>query len=251
MLRYAMLCYAMLGVEGPSSIERKRASERASQSDTSSSMDPIRAPPSPCDAHPEDSYYMQLALQEAELAYEAGEVPIGCVIVAPCTDTSQTASKQEASSRVVGRGRNRTNEDYNATRHAELVAIDAMIAASKERPVSLQEPHKSNMPFSLAGHTVYVTVEPCIMCIAALRALQLSRLVFGCSNPKFGGCGSTLPLEASLCMAETTSVDTLAVRDGVFRPAAILLLRRFYLRVNERAPKPKSKKNRSLKMPSL
>lgn len=71
-----------------------------------------------------------------------------------------------------------------ATRHAELEAIDAILANKSITP---------NMTtYPLSTTTLYVTVEPCIMCAAALRQLGIKEVFYGCANDRFGGCGSVL-----------------------------------------------------------
>lgn len=85
---------------------------------------------------------------------------------------------------VIGTGRNQVNETKNATRHAELVAIDQVKTWCMSKCLSFED--------VLHDCCLYVTVEPCIMCAAALRFLDIPRVVFGCANERFGGCGSIL-----------------------------------------------------------
>lgn len=106
----------------------------------------------------DDTYYMKLALREAQMAYHAGEIPIGCVMV--CRDT------------VVARCHNMTQRLTDVTAHAEMQAITA---ASEQLGGKY-----------LNDCTLYVTVEPCIMCAGALGWAQLGRLVFGCPDEKRG-----------------------------------------------------------------
>ncbi len=110
---------------------------------------------------------MRQALREAERAFEAREVPVGCVIV--------------LEGRVIGRGWNRTEGSGDPTAHAEMLAIGA--AAS-----TLGYPR-------LTGATVYVTAEPCIMCTGALLLARVDRVVFGASEPKFGALGSRISMQ--------------------------------------------------------
>lgn len=105
-----------------------------------------------------DEKYMNLALYEAQLAFNQGEIPVGCVIVADDT--------------VIGRGHNLTQLLHDVTAHAEMQAITA--AAETLGGKYLQ------------GCTLYVTVEPCIMCAGAIGWAQVSRLVYGASDPKRG-----------------------------------------------------------------
>lgn len=104
--------------------------------------------------------YMDIALTEARNAADRGEVPVGAVIVAPTGE-------------VVSRAGNRTRELSDPTAHAEILAIRAACAAlGSER---------------LPGHDLYVSLEPCPMCAAALSAARIARLYYGASDPKSGG----------------------------------------------------------------
>ena len=107
---------------------------------------------------------MQAALAEARLAGEAGEVPIGAVVV------------QEGS--IVARGQNRVLRDLDPTAHAEIVALRAAAAVLGN--------------YRLTGCTLYVTLEPCAMCAGAMIHARLARLVFAAADPKAGAAGSVL-----------------------------------------------------------
>ena len=103
--------------------------------------------------------FMELALDEARAAADRGEVPVGAVIV-----------KDGA---VVARAGNRTRELADPTAHAEMLAIRAACRVlGSER---------------LAGHDLYVTLEPCPMCAAAISAARIGRLYYGAADPKSGG----------------------------------------------------------------
>lgn len=106
----------------------------------------------------DDTFYMKLALQEAQKAVEAGEVPVGAVVV--CRN------------QVVGRGHNLTETLHDVTAHAEMQAITA--AANTLDGKYLNE------------CTIYVTVEPCVMCAGAIGWAQIGRLVYGASDEKRG-----------------------------------------------------------------
>lgn len=110
------------------------------------------------DTMTEDEKYMRLALHEAQLALEADEIPIGCVIV--------------ANGQVIGRGHNLTETLHDVTAHAEMQAITAA-----EETISGKY---------LTGCTLYVTVEPCPMCAGAIGWSQLSRIVYGAPDTKRG-----------------------------------------------------------------
>lgn len=105
-----------------------------------------------------DTQYMQMALREAQCAFDEGEVPVGAIVV--CKD------------RVIARAHNLTETLNDVTAHAEMQAITA--AAN-----SLGGKY-------LTGCTLYVTVEPCVMCAGAIAWAQVSRIVFGASDEKRG-----------------------------------------------------------------
>ncbi|EIM85498.1 cytidine deaminase-like protein [Stereum hirsutum FP-91666 SS1] len=166
--------------------------------------------------------WMRQAMDMAEEALTASEVPVGCIFV--------------RDGKVIARARNRTNELRNATRHAELEAIDAILAD----PVLTPE-HK---PYPLSDTVLYVTVEPCIMCASALRQMGIKEVFYGCANERFGGCGSVLGVNAGLVHPKHPAYKATA---GYCREEAIMVLRRFYITENTNAPAPKSKSNRVLK----
>jgi tRNA(adenine34) deaminase len=104
--------------------------------------------------------FMDLALDEARAAGARGEVPIGAVVVSP-------------DGAVVARAGNRTRELSDPTAHAEVLALRAACAAAgSER---------------LPGHDLYVTLEPCPMCAAAISFARVARLYYGAADPKSGG----------------------------------------------------------------
>ena len=105
-----------------------------------------------------DQEYMQKALIEAKQAFEEGEVPVGAVIV--CRD------------RIIARAYNLTERLTDVTAHAEMQAITAAANALGGK--------------YLTDCTLYVTIEPCVMCAGALAWAQLSRIVYGASDPKRG-----------------------------------------------------------------
>jgi tRNA(adenine34) deaminase len=105
--------------------------------------------------------HMEHALDEARAAFGRAETPVGAVIVDPAGD------------RIVARAGNRTRELHDPTAHAEMLAIRAACAElGSER---------------LPGFDIYVTLEPCAMCAAAIGAARLARLCYGAPDPKSGG----------------------------------------------------------------
>ena len=109
-----------------------------------------------------DDIYMNLAMKQAEIAEENGDVPIGAVIV--------------CENRIIAKAYNQREQLADPTAHAEIIAL-TQAAASFEN-------------WRLHGCTIYVTLEPCPMCAGALVLARLDRLVFGCEDPKTGACGS-------------------------------------------------------------
>lgn len=114
----------------------------------------------------EDEKYMKKALKLAEKAFEAGEVPIGCIIV--------------HDGKIIGRGYNRRNTDHSTLSHAEMIAIKK--ACAKLHDWRLEE------------CTMYVTLEPCQMCSGAIVQSRIDRVVIGAMNPKAGCAGSILDI---------------------------------------------------------
>ena len=180
----------------------------------------------------EDLKWMREALAMAQEAFSAAEVPVGCVFV--------------RNGKLIAKARNRTNELMNATRHAELEAIDYILSIfpPKNENFSLS-PHSGppgDNPF--AETTLYVTIEPCIMCASALRQVGIKRVCFGAGNERFGGNGSVVPVHSDPMLKNAPPYEAVG---GFYREDAIMLLRRFYLTENVYAPNPRSKAKRVLK----
>ncbi|KAL9645216.1 hypothetical protein ABK040_002417 [Willaertia magna] len=166
-----------------------------------------------------DEEFMKEALKMAEKALMEGEVPVGCVIV--------------YNGKIIGRGSNKTNETKNGTRHAEFVAIDEIYETMDNQLI--QE------DFFFSKCELYVTVEPCIMCAGALSLLQFGKIIFGCKNERFGGCGSVLNIHQHQFSNQHSSL--LCVH-GLFEKEAIEILQKFYEQENPLAPNPKPKKKK-------
>ena len=109
-----------------------------------------------------DDRYMKLALEQAQIAEENGDVPIGAVIV--------------YENRSIAKAYNQREQLADPTAHAEIIALTQAAAYLES--------------WRLHGCTIYVTLEPCPMCAGALVLARLDRLVFGCEDPKTGACGS-------------------------------------------------------------
>ena len=127
----------------------------------------------------DDNYYMQMALEEARRAGERNEIPIGAVIVATGQPSHETKGKENSAcagplsyARVIARAHNLTETLNDPTAHAEMQAITAATEYLGGK--------------YLTGCTLYVTVEPCPMCAAALAWAQCSRIVYGADDPRRG-----------------------------------------------------------------
>lgn len=143
-----------------------------------------------------DEAMMQLALRQAEAARQAGEVPVGAVVV-------------DSQGRVLGEGYNRTIVDADPTAHAEIVALRA--AARR----------MSN--YRLPGLSLYVTLEPCVMCMGAMLHARLARVCYGATDPKTGACGSVLDIGAVARLNHHTSFH-----GGVLAEPCGDILRQFF-----------------------
>ena len=139
---------------------------------------------------------MKQALDEARSAADRGEVPVGAVIVAP-------------DGYVVAVAGNRTRELNDPTAHAEILALRAACAAAgSER---------------LPGHDLYVTLEPCAMCAAALAAARIRRVYYGASDPKSGGVA-----HGARVFTHPQSHHVPEVYDGIDAKECEILLREFF-----------------------
>jgi tRNA(adenine34) deaminase len=136
----------------------------------------------------DDTYFMKQSLREAQKAVDAGEVPIGAVIV-----------MQDS---IIARGHNQVEILHDATAHAEILALTSAFNYLGAK--------------YLPGATMYVTIEPCAMCCGALYWSKISRLVYGAPDPRHGGL-STVKLHPR------TSVST-----GVCTPECLALLQDFF-----------------------
>jgi len=150
------------------------------------------------------THYMKAAFAQGEKALQVGEVPVGCVIV--------------RENEIIASGYNRTNETRNATRHAELEAID-----------KLGKSVQDSISDILKGSVLYVTCEPCIMCAYALSIVNIGLVVYGCSNERFGGCGSVLDVTE----VAAPTYESIA---GIMKDEAISMLKKFYEQNNTSAP---------------
>ncbi|RFU25968.1 hypothetical protein B7463_g10364, partial [Scytalidium lignicola] len=212
--------------------------------------------------------FMREALAMGELALKTEETPVGCVFV--------------YKGQIISRGMNATNRTYNGTRHAEFMAISDILSQPASQPLeseelksskieqnSLDSSDKDSQNLSSQGERkeevpikrkyspdilkqcdLYVTVEPCIMCASLLRQFGIRKVYYGATNDKFGGTGGVLNIHRGNGAAERSGKEEgdYEASGGWLREEAIVLLRRFYVQENERAPEPRSKKERVLKL---
>ncbi|OYU85583.1 MAG: tRNA-specific adenosine deaminase [Flavobacterium sp. BFFFF2] len=136
-----------------------------------------------------DDYFMQKALQEAQTAFEQGEIPVGAIVV--------------AKNQIIARGHNLTELLHDVTAHAEMQCITA--AANFIGGKYLKD------------CTLYVTLEPCCMCGGALYWSQISKVVYGASDPKRGYNASGVSLHPKTIVVS-----------GVLADEATLLLQKFF-----------------------
>lgn len=142
-----------------------------------------------------DEEFLREALEEARRAGDAGEVPVGAVVV--------------REGQIIARAGNRTIRDGDPTAHAEIVA--------------LREAARVLGNYRLAGCSMYATVEPCSMCAGALIQARIERLVFGCDDPKGGAVRSCFEV-----LAHPRLNHRVEVTSGVLAPDCAELLQQFF-----------------------
>ncbi len=143
-----------------------------------------------------DTYYMQLALEEAKEAEKAGEVPVGAVIVGE-------------SGKILGRGFNNPVQSHDPTAHAEIVALRKAALLLKN--------------YRLPGSILYVTLEPCLMCWGAIYHARVKRVVFGASEEKYSAGVSELLARGSFKFNHRVEII-----GGVMAQECGEILRRFF-----------------------
>lgn len=204
------------------------------------------------------------------------EVPIACIITTPSTPSPKppptspldSAPLPPAPPRIITFGHNLVNATRDSSRHAEMVAIDRLLSSSVTsdahalplhyvRNDSSLSPSLSprNNDYSSIPHlprlssitsadapllknsTLYVNCEPCVMCAAAIARVGIGRVVYGCDNDRFGGCGSLLNVNE--WGGGDLPYKKYAVRGGVGKDTAINMLKNFYEQENTLAPEEK------------
>lgn len=143
-----------------------------------------------------DASAMRAALVQADLAYKAGEVPVGAVVL-------------DAEGRLIGAGFNNTIKGCDPTGHAEIIALRQAAVAVRN--------------YRLPGVQLFVTLEPCAMCLGAMFHARVDRVVYGANDPKTGACGSVLSLHAVAALNHHTRVC-----GGLLAQECGALLQRFF-----------------------
>jgi tRNA(adenine34) deaminase len=159
-----------------------------------------------------DEYFMQFALVEARCAEAVGEVPIGAVVV--------------QGDEILGKGYNRRESSNDPTAHAEMLAI-------REAAVKLKS-------WRLLETTLYVTLEPCPMCMGAIILARIPRVVFACRDPRAGAAGSIYDLSCDERLNHRVEIT-----EGVLERACSDLLSGFFreLRRQKKADRQDQKRN--------
>ena len=142
-----------------------------------------------------DQQYMRMAIEQAQLAAQAGEVPVGAVLV--------------RDGQVIAKAFNKPIANHDPSAHAEMLALREAALAQEN--------------YRIPGSTLYVTLEPCAMCSGAMLHARIDRVVFGAPDPKTGAAGSVLDLFASKQINHQTSVE-----GGIMSEECGQLLRDFF-----------------------
>ncbi|KAK9173912.1 Cytidine and deoxycytidylate deaminase zinc-binding region family protein [Cryptosporidium meleagridis] len=180
--------------------------------------------------------FMKRAIELSEFAVKSNEVPVGCVIV------NRTTKKIESEAH------NETNISRNGTRHCEIVALEKLIVKLKHtsekinnstRLITQNQDEYNNTRFRLnLGDTydLFVTVEPCIMCIGFIDQMGIHNIFYGCKNYRFGGCGSVLDYHY------LNKSSKIILTSGICENESIKILKEFYEIGNPKAPENKRKR---------
>lgn len=143
----------------------------------------------------DDNKWMQLALEQARLAVVADEVPVGAVLV--------------ANGEQIGQGHNQTISLSDPSAHAEMQALRAAAASMGN--------------YRLPGSTLYVTLEPCLMCAGAIVHARVARVVYAASDPKTGAAGGCFDV-----LQDVRHNHRVEVTDGVMAATSSAMLREFF-----------------------
>ncbi len=142
-----------------------------------------------------DQQYMRMAIEQAQLAAQSGEVPVGAVLV--------------RDGQVISKAFNKPIANHDPSAHAEMLALREAALAQEN--------------YRIPGSTLYVTLEPCAMCSGAMLHARIDRVVYGAPDPKTGAAGSVLDLFSSKQINHQTSVE-----GGIMSEECGQLLRDFF-----------------------
>jgi tRNA(adenine34) deaminase len=151
-----------------------------------------------------DERFMRLAIEEAKKAELIGEVPIGALVVGEGGE-------------IISRAHNIREASSDPTAHAEIIAI--------------REAAKKNRNWRIPGTTLYVTLEPCVMCMGAIILARIERLVFGSLDPKAGAALSLYNIGV-----DGKLNHRIRVKEGVLKDESADLLKRFFENIRRRKP---------------
>lgn len=143
-----------------------------------------------------DTNAMQMALQLAQSAWDQGEVPVGAVLL-------------DAQGKLIGEGFNQVISGHDPSLHAEMIALRQATARLKN--------------YRLPAAQLFVTLEPCMMCLGAMFHARIARIVYAATDPKTGVCGSLLSLHENTQLNHHTQVQS-----GLLQEPAAQLLRDFF-----------------------
>ena len=142
-----------------------------------------------------DEKWMQIAISEANLAKNEGEIPVGAVII--------------QNDKLIAKAHNQSILNHDPTAHAEIEV--------------LRKAGRKLKNYRLSGSTLYVTLEPCAMCLGAIMHARIERIVFGASDPKTGVCGSKADLTSEAFFTHKVKVD-----GGVLKEESRVILQTFF-----------------------
>ncbi|MFQ7477259.1 MAG: tRNA adenosine(34) deaminase TadA [Streptococcus sp.] len=154
----------------------------------------------------EKEAFMREALKEAEIALAHEEIPIGCVIV--------------KDGEIIGRGHNAREELQRAVMHAEVMAIE--------------EANQQEESWRLLDTTLFVTIEPCVMCSGAIGLARIPQVVYGATNQKFGGAGSLYDILTDERLNHRVEVET-----GILEAECAAIMQTFFRQGRERKKQAK------------
>lgn len=161
----------------------------------------------------EKQYFMNQALTEAEKSLAKAEIPIGCVIV--------------KDGQIIGRGHNAREERNQAIMHAEIMAIN--------------EANEAVGNWRLLDCTLFVTIEPCVMCSGAIGLARIPQVIYGAKNPKFGAAGSLYEILTDERLNHRVDVEL-----GVCEEDCAAIMRTFFRQGRERKKAEKLEKRQEL-----